>query len=294
VRQWAELVGAIAALLWPVLAFCALLMFRPEIKRVLGRIKKKKILGQELELEESLSELQQEATAAAQQVAALPAPPGSTLPSAGFDHWNEADTKILEDSVHSPRAALLLLAAEIEREVRHVAASLGVPKGKQLLNLSQGLAILREKEALPSHVADSLKLFWQVRNQLVHGRAARDGDILRAIDSGSTILKAIRAIPHWVKIVQNPNLEIFADPGLTTRIEGARAVILDMVSPAGVSERHIFPSTRTHFRPGMRVAWEWNPERIFGPAWYRDLETAEIKQGWSESMEFIGRSVDSV
>jgi hypothetical protein len=80
--------------------------------------------------------------------------------------------------------------------------------------------ILRQKEALPSHVTDSLKLFWRVRNQLVHGRTASDDDILRAIDSGNTILKAIRSIPHWVKVVQNPGVEIFEDPNLATRSKG--------------------------------------------------------------------------
>jgi hypothetical protein len=47
----ADLIRAIAALLWPVFAFVALFFFRAELRALLNRIRKGKLMGQELEFE---------------------------------------------------------------------------------------------------------------------------------------------------------------------------------------------------------------------------------------------------
>ncbi len=44
----------------------------------------------------------------------------------------------------------------------------------------------------------------------VHGHTASDDDILRAIDSGVTILRALQAIPHEVNIVYHPGVAIYS------------------------------------------------------------------------------------
>jgi hypothetical protein len=49
--QWADLLRAIATLLWPILGFVVLWVFKEEIREILRRLKSGKILGQELELE---------------------------------------------------------------------------------------------------------------------------------------------------------------------------------------------------------------------------------------------------
>ena len=50
-KDIAELLKAIAALLWPVLSFVALIAFRGELKGLLARLRRGKVLGQEIELE---------------------------------------------------------------------------------------------------------------------------------------------------------------------------------------------------------------------------------------------------
>ncbi len=55
--DWANLLRAIAALLWPIFAFVALFLFRREIRKFLNRIKRGKLFGQEVELEEELKRL---------------------------------------------------------------------------------------------------------------------------------------------------------------------------------------------------------------------------------------------
>ena len=54
-KAWAELVQAVAALLWPVSLFVILLIFRRPIQDLLSRLRRGKVLGQEIELAEFTS-----------------------------------------------------------------------------------------------------------------------------------------------------------------------------------------------------------------------------------------------
>jgi hypothetical protein len=50
-KDVAELLKACAALLWPLLTFAALIVFRGELRGLLARLRRGKVLGQEIELE---------------------------------------------------------------------------------------------------------------------------------------------------------------------------------------------------------------------------------------------------
>jgi len=67
-----------------------------------------------------------------------------------------------------------------------------------------------------------------------------------------------------------------------------------MESPGGEKSLRIFPSTRTHFRKGMREAWEWNTQTIFDQAWYRDRATGDPTIAWLSSAESVGRDLDAM
>src|SRR5438067_9078998 len=73
-KDIAAVIQACATLLWPIFAFVALLVFRPQLQQLLGRLRKGKFLGQEVELDQSLDTLNQSAIAAAKDVAKLPQP----------------------------------------------------------------------------------------------------------------------------------------------------------------------------------------------------------------------------
>lgn len=289
----AELIKAVAALMWPLVAIYALYKFGGEIKTLAARLKRGKLLGQEIELGESLDRLDRSASAVATEVAAVPAA-AEDGPSAEVGKPDVVH-QVLATAANSPKAALLLLASEIERELRQVMASMGLLKNRRGLPVQQAFAELDEWGGLPKHVAASVKLFWDVRNRLVHGHVASDDDILRAIDSGVTILRALQAIPHEINIVYNPGVTIYSDAEGLKPVEGAKGVILETLSPGGVSKsKRIFPTTRTHFQKGVRVAWEWSNERQFDESWYRDPETGELKAAWSGALEFVGRPLDQV
>jgi hypothetical protein len=141
----------------------------------------------------------------------------------------------------------------------------------------------------------SLRLFSDVRNKIIHDQAATDDDILGAIDSGITILKAVNALPNEKNVVYHTGVDIFLDEGCIDKIQGAKGLILQTTSPGGAIRSHrIFPTTRTNYVKGKQVAWEWNSGRKWEAAWYRDPDTSEIKYAWGGSMEFVGRHLEDI
>ena len=294
-KDISALISAIASLLWPIFAFIALILFREQLSELIARLRKGKLLGQEIELYKSLDELEQFAAAVAQEVAALPAVVEDNV---DCEIREDADVVsiILREAVHSPTAALLFLASKLEREARLLLASVGSLKGQRYLPLSQALEVLEKQfGGLPGHIPSSLKLFWEIRNRLVHGVKAEDEEILRAIDSGITILKALQAFPRETNFVYHPGVTVYKNVECTVPWSNTKGVILETISPGGVQRFfRIFPTTKTHFVKGSRVTWEWDNNTVWADAWYKDPDSGETKTAWKSSMEFVGRDLDNV
>jgi hypothetical protein len=295
VAEIATLFQAVAAILWPVFAFTALFVFRAQIVDLARRLKKGKLLGQEIELNESLDALGRSAKTVEQEVAALPAPVNPS-PAPQEQAAEEATVRlVLSEAAKSPKAALILLASELEKLALQILASTGHLQGRRFLPIQRAIDELQRTLGLPTHVQSSLKLFWSTRNLLVHGGEGTDKDILRAVDSGLTILKALQALPREINMVYDPATPVYFDPQLTLEMPGVKGVILETIAPGGaVRSLRILPTTRTHFKKGHQVAWEWNMQSVFGQAWYRDPLTHEVKEAWSSSAEFVGRHLDEL
>ncbi|MGB8313578.1 MAG: hypothetical protein WCE69_03740 [Aestuariivirga sp.] len=290
---FADLLHAIAALLWPAFAFTALYIFRSQIANLVARLKRGKFLGQEFELQESLTRLDMSAAAVENEVAALPASQSSE--PTPTPEQQSVIQQIISEAAKSPKTALILLAVELEKITRQILASTGYLGDRKFIPLSKAIVELDKTFGLPRHVQGSLKNFWEARSRLIHGGEADTDDVLRAIDSGLTILKALQAMPHETNVVYSPSTALYADPECKTLVTDGKGIILETESPGGARKNlRIFPSTRTHFQKGRRVAWEWNFDKRWGPAWYRDPETNEIRSAWLSSTEFIGRHLDDI
>jgi len=296
--EFSELLKAIASLLWPIFAFVALLIFRAQIAEAIGRIRKGKLLGQEIELSESLVELQQKASELSVEVGSLPVKEeeAGDLVEKEQQQSDNSIREIVHEAARSPKAALILLATEIEREARKVMASVGLLKGRRHVPFTQALNELdRQYGGLPGHVSSGIKHFWDVRNRIIHGGGADEANILSAIDSGVTILRALQALPRETNIVYHPGVKVYSDLDCKNEISNTKGVILETSSPSGAKTFYrIFPTTKTHFQKGRRVAWEWSNEHRWGDAWYKDPDTNEIKLAWNSSMEFVGRNLDEI
>jgi len=294
-QEFSTLLQALATLLWPAFAFTALFMFRRQLADLLIRLKKGKLLGQEIELNESLDKLQQAAQGAQVEVAALPQPIQPQKTEAEVIKDESIAQRIISEAATSPKAALISLAAELERLGREALATTGHLRGRRFVPTQQAIAEVHQTYGLAAHVPSSLQHFWDVRNRLIHKGEGTDEDILRAIDSGLSILRALQAMPREVNVVYDPNIAMFTDEALTIPLHNVHGVLLETHSPGGVSRSfRIYPSSQNHFAKGKQVSWEWNMSLVVGPAWYRDPTTGETRLAWSSSAEFIGRHLDEL
>ena len=257
--ELSNLIKAIASLLWPLLAFYFLWTFKSQISDVIGRLKKGKFLGQEVELNDSLETLQQSASQLSDEVASLPNPREPRSENDDEDQRGETENEniirsVIHEAAHSPKTALLTLAAEIEKEARQVLASIGKLKGQTHIPISQAIRALDSHYGLPRHMSGSLKLFWDTRNKIIHGRGGtgtEEGNVLSAIDSGVTILRSLQALPREVNVVYKPGVPIYSDPECKAEITNATGIILETRSTSGARTSYrIFPTTRTHFEVG--------------------------------------------
>jgi hypothetical protein len=88
---------------------------------------------------------------------------------------------------------------------------------------------------------------------------------------------------------------VYSDSECQQLREDCKGVILESLSAGGaITDYRIFPTTRDHYKKGMRVSWEWNGSLKWGDTWYRDPESHEIKHEWSASIEFVGRDLDTL
>jgi hypothetical protein len=285
----AALIQALASILWPIGIFGGLFLFRAELKHIIRRTKKWEGFGQKVELTETLDRLELEVAGVARStVEVRPERPATEADDASI-------SAIIAEASKSPKLALINLGSLLEKQARQILESAGWHEGRLNLTLSEAMQKLVTLGVLPPSIPGSLNLFSDVRSKLVHGSPTEE-EMLRAIDSGLTLLRALYAIPLEKNVVYHPGVDVFSDPSCTKLITNAKGIVLETTSPGGATKSfRIFPTTRTHFRKGQRVAWEWNHDlRVqWGPAWYRDPDTHTIKDAWGGSLEFIGRDLDA-
>jgi hypothetical protein len=219
------------------------------------------------------------------------------LPIAGEDEPEtiaadrEAVEEILAEAGSSPRAALLSLANRIENTVRDLLAQTGwMPTGGGL-SFMPLVAYTEERGYFPASLTSSLRVFWDLRNSLIHGaEPVADEEVLRAIDLGVSILKMLGGIPHEVHVVYHPGAEVYADENGSIQREDVVALVLESTSPGGTrKERRVYPTTRRDYERGQVLSWEWNMARTWGESWYRDPDDRTVKYAWGGSAEFVGQ-----
>jgi hypothetical protein len=289
-----EFIGAVATLMWPIFAFWFVWFFRTEIRQILkriSRIKRGKILGQEIELEEDLDKLEHAAEKTQSEIAKIPAPEPPIL---RIESTAKIDQLLLE-TAKSPRASLMILGTQIERRVHQLLAATGWKKSEGDEPLPEAIERLKSFGVLPSNITGTLKLFVETRNKIIHGGSATDEDIFRAIDSGLLLLKAVDSVPAEVNIVYRTNIELYSDSTCTQKRNDVKGLILETISPGGATKSYrIVPTTLDHFQKGERVAWEWSFGKLWMETWYKNPDSGEIKQAWIQSAEFVGRHLNEI
>jgi hypothetical protein len=143
VEETADLIRAFAALAWPLIVLVLLIVYKPDVVKLMNRLRRGKLLGQEIEFD--LDKLEASATAALEQSADAPAalppsePPSPAEPDAPPKEEasreskspaspapttaEETEAAILDEAAISARLALISLSAQLERTMRLILAS---------------------------------------------------------------------------------------------------------------------------------------------------------------------------
>jgi len=289
----APLLQAIASLGWVVFAFVAIFVFKRQLTTAFGRLKRGKFFGQEFELDNELVGLEISASALESEVRELPVVATETEITTQNEELDAKFRPILQQAATAPKVALMMLSAELDKLAIHGVATRGLLRGRRAVSLKQALSELQQY-GLPAAVESSIELFNSVRDRIIHGVDVSKDDALRALDSGMTILRALSALPSETYVVYKTGINLFADRDCTKPIVDARGILFDVTSPDGTKRNLILPTTRTHFEIGKQVAWEWNMDKSWPAAWYRDSDTNEIKMAWGGATEFVGRHLDDI
>jgi hypothetical protein len=207
------------------------------------------------------------------------------------------DERILEVAIQSPAAAILRLSFEVDRQLRLILAVIGRLNDYTGSSPNEALdliAMSNVKPGIPPALRDTLRNFWDLRNLLVHGKETGEGLAMRSVDYGLRILRMLQAIPRPSFIVI-ASVMVFSDAACAIERQDVSGVILEHLGPNSENYgRHIHPSRKDYIQ-GQSVSWEWDRTGIgWGKTWYRDIESGEIKSAWCESLEFIGRPLESI
>lgn len=282
-----QLITSISQLLWPITLFVLILLFRKDISILLHRLKKGKILGQEIELSDEIDKFKEVTKDA---VESLPV----DVKVASFTVMDNTLEEILTKAADDPKIAIILLATEIEKEIRSFIASTGLLSEIKVITIKPAFDLLVERKFIPSSLQESVAIFWDLRNKIIHGKKIEDdGQLIRVLDIGVQLLNTLKSMPHGKHFV-NQLLDLFSDPSCTAKIDGVIGVFLETKNEKGTLDFKIFPSRKKNYKVGMQVTWEWSFEKIWEETWYINPHTHKPRMAWQSAAEFVGRSIDDI
>lgn len=286
----ADILHAVAAIAWPILGFTVLGLYHREIRAVLARIKRGKILGQEIELREEVQGLLE----VSGSLRALPA--GVSPASTAGEKAVDIREKVLVEAARSPASALLFLKYKIEMATRELHASAGFLENRGAVPLAEMIREMGNEGYIPRVLIQSAESFLSVCDKIVDvPLSSGDGVLMSAIYSGLAILDAIQSVPHEKRFVAHVGVTAYSDPNCTKARADVTVVLLDARRSDGSSAgRSAHPTTSKNLVVGKPVSWEWNLQRLYGETWYRDPISNEIQYGWGGSAEFVGRTLDQL
>jgi hypothetical protein len=282
-----ELIIAISQLCWPILVFIFIMIFRRELSDILKRIKKGKFLGQELELENEIEidEFKTVTNEAAQNNNSVEA-----------NQSNDEIEIILSKAADDPKIGIILLAMEIEKKILSLISSVGLIRDFQFGSINKSFNILAEHNIIDKALFDSVRIFWDLRNKIIHGRhIEEEGQIIRILDIGVSLLKTLKSIEYEKHIVYKTDIPLFYDSQCTNQRPDVWGLMLQNISTTGKTYNQIFPTQRfNYYKEGEELTWEWNDKVQWGETWYIHPEVKNKISAWISAVEFIGRPLKEI
>jgi hypothetical protein len=287
-----DVLRAIAAVWWPLIAAFVLLALAPELPSMLHRLRRASFGSGAIELDPQTIDVELKVEAAEQVQAATPTPPSEgELPTEG-----PPESELL--GVADKNLALIKIAISLEQAVRALGGRSGLVRTSEM-SAPRLVSALAQVQLLTSEVVEAFSAFWNARNRVIHGRAEglTDRDVTALIDSGTRLLRVIRSA-HTALVTKQEVfrvravVQLFSDADATAPDPLWRGVMLEPAAVLLPAEEMvtIYPTTLPVAESDL-VTWKYNVEQRVGPRWYRDPTTGEIRKAWDKSASFVGAIV---
>lgn len=176
-----------------LIGIAAIVYFLPNLKSLMPYVKRIKIGDTEVELREEISSLEDVVDKAGSAVAQKE---GASVSKDTARRRVTADVeKILEEAAKSPGAALLLLSAKLEEQLRLALEEADVDYSR-VTSLTRLADLGVKREVFPPEILSAIREFSDVRNRVAHGAAfdIDDSYILSIISLGTQLLNIVSAI----------------------------------------------------------------------------------------------------
>src|SRR5260221_3143135 len=141
--------GELAPCLWPIILLTLAIVFRSEIRDLIGRLRHGKVLGQEIELSERFTQVQASAVEVLAEVAAsadIQTPRAQHQVAADGEQVGssllQTEREILSEAVSSPASAVLRANYEIDRRISELVRLVSGSKTPQLIGPTGATGLL--------------------------------------------------------------------------------------------------------------------------------------------------------
>lgn len=169
---------------------CAIVLLFPELWELIRRVRKVRIGDFEVEIGEKLKELATKTENVETNISEV------SIKQAEYQGISdEVIGKFIQTS-SDPRAALLMVAIEIERTIRSISDKAKIPESRKPYPISRVITSLAKKEIINPNVVPIFKDFWAIRNKVVHGLhfELSSGKLYELIALGLRILRLLSVV----------------------------------------------------------------------------------------------------
>jgi hypothetical protein len=191
-----EIISAYAELFtafqWPLVALILGFLFRHQIRNLLVRMKSGEVFGQKFEISDDVDALRTQVAESGAEDFTPSSHISEEIASTPDREIAAIEREVLEVAGFSPRAAVMLVGAEIEQYLRWLVENAGYHL-RPNASVHEIANRMESEGAIPASTRRSLDEFWRLRNRIVHEFAGNSTENLAVTDIGLSLLRQLRS-----------------------------------------------------------------------------------------------------
>jgi hypothetical protein len=283
-KNLSSVLSSLASLAWPAVVFYIFYVLQDDIKKLIGRLRKGKIFGQEIELDEEISQVENAVETVLEII-----PNTQPTPNSAPDYREH----VLAAADRSTLGTFLRVSSDLELLVNHILARTGWHQGRQKYTIKEGFARIPQNW-VSKEILRTVQQFSHLRNRIIHeSRMVPEEDVRRATEIAFSLIEVLKGYTIDENRVKDV-VELYVDAEGQIPAVDVKGLRLETKRQGSAPSVSIFPTTKTWYKPGQLVSSEWNMSNVYNQHFYRDPEGDELKAAWLQSAEYVGEPLDEL